>query len=72
MLAEHDEMEPLKIAVGTFGGDAAEAPLEALDLAVVAVDRLDMQGTAPPLAHRCSKTSPDTAPVHPSVPPCPM
>ena len=31
MLAERDEMEPHQTAVGTFGGDAAETPQEALD-----------------------------------------
>ena len=40
MPAEHDEMEPPRIAVQAFGGDAAEAPQEALDLAVAAGDAL--------------------------------
>ena len=43
-------MEPPEIAVEVLGGDAAEAPQEALDLAVAAVDRLDVQGAANPLA----------------------
>ena len=43
-------MEPPEIAVEVLGGDAAEAAQEALDLAVAAVDRLDVQGSADPLA----------------------
>ena len=43
-------MEPPQIAVETLGGDAAEAPREALDLAVATVDRLDVHGPAHPLA----------------------
>ena len=43
-------MEPPEIAVEVLGGDAAEASQEALDLAVTAVDRLDVQGAADPLA----------------------
>ena len=43
-------MEPPEIAVEVLGGDAAEASQEALDLAVAAVDRLDVQGAADPLA----------------------
>ncbi len=50
MPAEDDEMEPPQIAVETLGGDAAEASQEALDLAVAAVDRLDVHGPAHPLA----------------------
>ncbi len=50
MLAEHDEMEPPRTAVEILGGDAAEAPQEALDLAVAAVDRLDVQGAVHPFA----------------------
>ncbi len=107
MPAERDEMEPTRTAVEMLGGDAAEASREALDPAVAAGDRLDVQGVrgdhrrqrplhavhvefrqsaaegraareaspsggsdrtaatlrhAPPSIHRCSKTSPETAP----------
>ncbi len=50
MPAERDEMEPPRTAVETLGGDAAEAPREALDLAVAAGGRLDVHGSAHPLA----------------------
>ena len=50
MPAEDDEMEPPQIAVEALGGDAAGALREALDLAVAAVDRLDVHGAAHPLA----------------------
>ena len=50
MPAERDEMETPQIAVETLGGDAAEAPQEALDLAVAAGGRLDVHGPAHPFA----------------------
>ena len=37
-------MEPPEIAVEVLGGDAAEGSQKPLDLAVAAVDRLDVQG----------------------------
>ena len=43
-------MEPPEMAVEVLGGDAAEASQEALDLEVAAVDGLDVQGAADPLA----------------------
>ena len=43
-------MEPPEIAVVVLGGDAAEVSQEARDLAVAAVDRLDVQGAADSLA----------------------
>ena len=43
-------MEPPEIAVEVLGCDAAEASQEPLDLAVAAVDRLDVQGAARTLA----------------------
>ena len=43
-------MEPPQIAVQVLGGDAAEAAQEALDLAVAAIDRLDVQRAPDPLA----------------------
>ncbi len=45
-------MEPPQIAVQALGGDTAEALREALDLAVAAVDRLDVHGPANPLRRR--------------------
>ena len=39
-------MEPPQIAVQVLGGDSAEAPQKVFDLAVAAVDRLDVQGAA--------------------------
>ena len=45
-------MEPPQIAVEVLGGDASEAAQEPLDLAVAAVDRLDVQRTAHPFASR--------------------
>ncbi len=45
-------MEPPRIAVQAFGGDAAEAPQEALDLAVAAGGRLDVHGPASPARQR--------------------
>ena len=47
MPTEDDEMEPAQIAVETLGGDAAEAPQEALDLAVAAGGLLDVHGPPP-------------------------
>ncbi len=41
-------MEPPEIAVEILGGDAAEAPQEAHDLAVAAIDRLDVHSTPDP------------------------
>ena len=43
-------MEPSEIAVEVLGGDAAEGSQKPLDLAVAAVDRLDVQGAAHTLA----------------------
>jgi len=51
-VAGFDEMEPPEIAVEVLGGDAAEAAQEALDLAVAAVDRLNVQRAPDPLAGR--------------------
>ena len=45
-------MEPPEIAVEVLGGDAAPPAQEALDLAVAAVDRLDVQRAPDPLAGR--------------------
>ena len=50
LLAEFHEMEPPQIAVQVLGGDAPEAAQEALDLAVAAVDRLDVHGPPDALA----------------------
>ncbi len=44
MFAERDGMKPSKVAVETFGGDATEAPQEALSPAVATAGRLDVQG----------------------------
>ena len=68
MPAERDEMEPHQIAVETLGGDAAEAPQEVLDLAVAAVDRLDVQGAAesPPGTVDCKFNLPISACSTPS------
>ncbi len=43
-------MKPPRTAVQAFGGNAAETPQEALDLAVAAGGRLDVHGPAHPLA----------------------
>ena len=43
-------MEPPQIAVEVLGGDATEAAQEALDPAVAAVDRLNVQRAPDPLA----------------------
>ncbi len=43
---ERDKVEPPQIAVQTFGGDTAEA----LDLAMAAGGRLEVQGAAHPFA----------------------
>ena len=45
-------MEPPQIAVQVLGGDAAEVAQETLDLAVAAIDRLDVQRAPDPLASR--------------------
>ena len=45
-------MEPPQIAVEVLGGDAAPPAQEALDLAVAAVDRLDVHSAPDPLASR--------------------
>ena len=45
-------MEPPEIAVEVLGGDAAPPTQEALDLAVAAVDSLDVQRAPDPLASR--------------------
>ncbi len=58
MHAEHNEMEPTQIAVETLGGGATEEPQEALDLAVAAGDRLDVQSAAHSLAGTCSRDRP--------------
>ncbi len=77
MPAQDDEMEPPRTAVETLGGDAAEAPREALDLAVAAVDRLDVHGPAHPLALAAllrrqfidaRKPVPKPCPIHSSAP----
>ncbi len=51
-------MEPAQIAVPAFGGDAAEAAQETLDLAVATGGRLDVHGPArPPLRLLSAKVS---------------
>ena len=73
-------MEPPEVAVEVLGGDAAEASQEALDLAVAAVDRLDVHlnesnrrdrpaGIHP--AHLSSKSVPYPSGVGPSFPDLP-
>src|SRR3954470_6215411 len=49
---EADEVEPAEVVGQVLGGDAAERPQEAFDLLVAAVDRLDMEFAAHPLASR--------------------
>ncbi len=44
-----DEMEPVQVAVQILRGDAAIAPQEILQLAVAAVDRLNVKGIPDPL-----------------------
>lgn len=45
-------MEPPQVAVEVLGGDAAACAQEALDLAVAAVDRLNVHRAPDPLAGR--------------------
>ena len=47
-----DEMEPSQIAVQVLRGDAAIAAQETLQLAVAAIDRLDVEGIPDPLSGR--------------------
>src|SRR3954452_24544995 len=47
---EADEVEPAQVVGQVLGGDAAERPQEAFDLLVAAVDGLDMEFAAHPLA----------------------
>src|SRR4051812_12965887 len=49
---EADEVEPAQVGGQVLGGDAAERPQEAFDLLVAAVDGLDMEFAAHPLASR--------------------
>ena len=46
------EVEPSQVAVEVSGGDAPEAAEEVLELALAAVDRLNVQGAAHPLPGR--------------------
>ncbi len=68
VLAEHDEMKPPRTAVQVLGRDAMETLQEALDLAVAAVDRLDVQGAAesPPGTVDCKFNLPISACSTPS------
>ena len=62
--AKRNEMEPSEVAVGTLGRDAAEAQQEALDRAVAAGGRLDVQSAVHLLARQAALAllgSPDSA-----------
>ena len=50
-----DEVEPAQVVGQVLGGNAAERPQEAFDLLVAAVDGLDMEVAAHPLASRLNE-----------------